>query len=131
LIRDLLVKVADSRVEFAVETHRMIQQDIRQFAFGQHKTKHAPQIVAQLLDWIGFARTDAQTLDSMTQLVEDLRQQLLKKIPLVLEIEIEGAPRDLRTRNYVGDIRAMIALTGEYPLCVAQHLLAPSLPFHN
>jgi hypothetical protein len=47
-----------------------------------------------------------------------------------LEIEVEGASRDARAGDDIGDIGPMVALARKYPLGMAQHLSAPSLSFH-
>ncbi len=95
------------------------------------KLSDAAQIVAQLLDRVGFAGSDAQALDAAGQLGQDLLEQFLEEVLLVLEVEIEGAAGDPRARDDVGHVGAMISLAGEYPLRVAQHLRAPGLTFHR
>src|SRR5579871_237748 len=127
-VGDALIELEYPQVQLAVETYRMVQQDVRQLALGQDEVQHPLEILAQLVDRIGLVRAQAQ--NAPRQLGQHLRQQFLEQVFLVLEIEIEGAASDAGARNDIGDVGPMVALAREYSFGVAQHLGAPGLSFH-
>src|SRR6185437_12450657 len=45
LIGHLLVKVANPGVEVAIEAHRMVEQNIGEFALGQDEVQHTREII--------------------------------------------------------------------------------------
>jgi hypothetical protein len=130
LIGYAFVKVTDAAVEFAIETCRVIKQDISQLALSHQKMQYAPQVVTQLLHWFGLVGPDSQPLDPQPQFPEYLFQQFLEKVLFVLEIKIKGSAGYPRSSDDVGNVRPMITLTCENSLGMPQYLLTPSLPFH-
>src|ERR1700722_9299770 len=97
----------------------------------QDEADHPPQVVAKLIDRAVLTGAHLEAQNPRRKFRDDLLEQFLEEILLVRKIEVKSAPRDARSCDYVRDVGAMISLTRENSLRVAQDLGAAFGTFHG